>query len=83
MRLLGVVLDSCEQVNWPLLNRGTAKNAKDVLDEISGELFKVSSNLNDFSSTHEIERMKEQRKIFLYQAMLFFSRAIFRSKRLC
>ena len=49
MRLLGAVLDSCEQANWPLLNRGTAKNAKDVLDEISGELFKVSCQQFQFN----------------------------------
>jgi len=40
MKLLKVVFDSCTQSNWQLHNRGTAKNAKDVLDEICSELSK-------------------------------------------
>ena len=44
MQLLTVVLDSCLHPNWHLINRGTAKNARDVLDEIACELFKVTED---------------------------------------
>ena len=40
VRLLKVVFDSCSKANWHLLSRGTAKNARDVLDEICSELSK-------------------------------------------
>jgi hypothetical protein len=41
IQLLKTVLESCLQSNWHLLNKGTAKNAKDVLDETCCELFKA------------------------------------------
>ena len=64
MRLLGAVLDSCEQANWPLLNRGTAKNAKDVLDEISGELFKVSSICQRFQFNEVVINSVPKSRLF-------------------
>jgi len=43
VKLLKAVFDSCSKSNWHLLNRGTAKNARDVLDEICSELSKSIS----------------------------------------